>query len=41
MKVTLMNKNIPVVELEMQAESGRIKKIVKELQPEYMPMFVL
>ena len=41
MRAVLMNQNIPVLELEIHDGSGRIKEIVKELNPEYMPLIAL
>lgn len=37
----LMNKNIPVLEMDVNAQSGRIREITKILNMEYMPLLAL
>lgn len=41
MKTVLMNKDIPVAEIDIHEKSGRIREIVREINPEYLPVIVL
>ena len=40
LNIILMNKNTPVVEMDVNSETGRIREVKKEINPDYLPLIV-